>query len=787
MWDSLSIVLFGRDKLRVQLANNGWQGANNHNCRNKQAISNDAFLTKHNHRLSQKQSMITCRTGIRRSAALTHCVAISVALVVMSPLSVGDDRVDFFEKKIRPQMVEHCYQCHSAAAAAKGRLEGDLQLDTRDGTRRGGDTGPAVVPGNPEKSLLISALRHDELEMPPKRNLPARVIADFVHWIKLGAVDPRDGKRLEGNALIDWEQARKHWAFRPLDNHTPPDVAQPGWIRNGIDRFILAKLREKELTPANEADERILVRRAYFDLIGLPPSPKDVTQFVDDASPSAWEALIDRLLESDHYGERWGRHWLDVARFGESEGSSANNNNARPNAYKYRDAVIKAFNADMPFDEFVAAQLAGQAVSDSFDFADDLDQFPQLGSSLEDSDNPNDKMFHKLDDMVSATGSAFLGMTVGCARCHDHKIDPIPAEDYYRLTAVFFDLAQVKPLAGKRSVALEFTEPHLLAGGSWKRPVRKVSPGFVTVLMRDDRSSESWLTATGTTTESSSKPMNPRHGLARWLTDVDRGAGNLLARVIVNRLWQHHFGRGIVKTPNDFGHLGAKPSHPQLLDWLASELIRNEWHLKPMHRLIMNSATYRQASGERWLETDAENQWVWHYQTQRLEAEIIRDNMLSVSGALNPKMYGPSVPLNIEAMNSDEPEARRRSLYTESQRFTAHPTLRVFDSVDNFQSVGRRTVSTTPSSALFMLNAPFVWRQAGLMAERIRIEAGNEHVEQVNRIYEIAFARPPTADERILGIEFLETTSSDDDEGTKRAFVQYCHAIMGLNEFIYVR
>ncbi len=724
------------------------------------------------------------RLGLK---ALTQWIATFVALFATIPDCAGDDRIDFFEKKIRPQLVEHCYQCHSAAAAAKGKLEGDLQLDTRDGTRRGGDTGPAVVPGHPEKSLLISALRHDDLAMPPERKLADRVIADFVLWIKQGAVDPRDGKRLEGAELIDWKKAREHWAFQPLDNPVPPDVTQPDWIRNPIDRFSLSKLGEMKLAPANEADRRTLVRRAYFDLIGLPPTPEAVSQFVDDRSESAWDDLIDRLLESEHYGERWGRHWLDVARFGESEGASASNNQARSSAYKYRDAVIRAFNEDMPFDEFVAAQVAGKAASESSTFANDLAQFPHLGTSLEDSDNPNDKMFHKLDDMVSATGSAFLGMTVGCARCHDHKIDPIPSEDYYRLTAVFFDLANVKPLAGKRPVALEFTEPHLLAGGSWKRPVRSVSPGFVTVLTRGDRKPESWLRTPTTTTESPSEPANPRHGLARWLTDVERGAGHLLARVIVNRLWQHHFGRGIVKTPNDFGHLGEKPSHPQLLDWLAGELIRNDWHLKPLHRLIMNSSTYRQAASDRWLETDAENQWVWHYRTRRLEAEIIRDNMFSVAGTLNPKMYGPSVPLNIESKDADDSEARRRSIYTVSQRFTAHPTLRVFDSVDNFQSVGRRTVSTTPSSALFMFNAPFVWQQARLMADRIRNEAGSEHVKQVDLIYEIAFARLPTAEERMLGLEFLQATSSDDDEQPKPPLVQYCHTIMSLNEFIYVR
>ncbi len=506
-------------------------------------------------------------------------------------------------------------------------------------------------------------------------------------------------------------------------------------------------------------------------------------QFVNDSSSTAYADLIDRLLKNEHYGERWGRHWLDVARFGESEGASASLNGIRSNAFRYRDAVIRAFNQDMPFDAFVTAQVAGQGASTELALANDLAQFPHLGTNLENADNPNEKMFHKLDDMVSATGSAFLGLTIGCARCHDHKIDPIPAEDYYRLTAVFFDLASVKPLAGKRPVALRFTEPHLLAGGSWKRPVKKVTPGFVTVLMRDGQRSENWLAATATAKagQSAVKPSDPRNGLARWLTDVDRGAGHLLARVIVNRLWQHHFGRGIVKTPNDFGDLGEEPSHPQLLDWLAGELIRNGWRLKPIHRVIMTSATYQQASSDRWLNDDADNGWVWHYRTRRLEAEIIRDNILSVSGALNPKMYGPSV--NVGAKGTANAEKLRRSIYMLAPRFSAHPTLRLFDSVDNFQSVGQRTVSTTPSSALFMLNSQFVWQQAELMAQQVEKEAGRKAGAQVDRIYEIAFA----AEERRLGIEFLKMKSADDDEQAKPVLVQYCHAVMGLNEFIYVR
>ena len=303
--------------------------------------------------------------------------------------------------------------------------------------------------------------------------------------------------------------------------------------------------------------------------------------------------------------------------------------------------------------------------------------------------------------------------------------------------------------------------------------------------MRGASRSEDWLTAKpGATT------ADPRYALALWMTDVGRGAGQLLARVIVNRVWQHHFGRGIVDTPNDFGFLGAKPTHPQLLDWLAGELIRNGWQLKPLHRLIMNSAAYRQASSERWVERDRDNRLIWQHQTRRLEAEIIRDNILSVSGALKKQMYGPSTAIGSIAKGKagkEKPETWRRSVYMMAPRFNTHPVLRVFDAVDNLQSVGSRTVSTTPSGALFMFNAPFLWQQAELMAERIEREAGETPDAQVDHIYEVAFTRPPTDEERALGIQFLDRKPTKDDKNGKNVLVHYCHAIMGLNEFIYIR
>ncbi|MEM7233036.1 MAG: DUF1549 and DUF1553 domain-containing protein, partial [Planctomycetota bacterium] len=515
----------------------------------------------------------------------------------------------------------------------------------------------------------------------------------------------------------DAKSDRDHWAFRPLRRVTPPSIEDP-WVRNPVDRFVLAKLREKKLTPAAEADRSTLLRRAHLDLLGFPPAPKLAKSFVNDAKGFPYEKLIDRLLESDHFGERWGRHWLDVARFGESEGSNPEEDRERGHSYKYRDAVIRAFNADLPFDEFVAFQVSGKSLDPEEDAAlgKDLSAFPKLGTRLQRNSHPNDKTFHILDDMVSAFGSSFLGLTIGCARCHDHKLDPISSAEYYELTAVFFDMANVSDKVGVNQVDL-FREPFLLAGGSWQRPVRKVEPGFVRVLMRDGLEAKSWSV-------NEKNELRPREALAHWVTDAEKGGGALLARVIVNRLWQHHFGQGIVRTPNDFGQLGELPTHPDLLDWLAGELIRGNWRLKPMHRLLMSSATYRQSAGERWASVDADNKWLWHFRTRRLEAEAIRDSILSASGALITKLYGPSISIGSSRRRyREKPSHWRRSIYLMTPRFVSHPVLGVFDSVNNFQSQGTRRVSTTPNGALFMLNSGFLRKQAEILSERVRKEA----------------------------------------------------------------
>ena len=693
----------------------------------------------------------------------------------------GARDTEFFEKRIRPVLVKECYACHSEQAARRKQLKGSLLLDSRTGTLKGGESGPAVVPGQPGDSLLLDALQHKSFEMPPGKKLSDQIIADFEKWVRMGAADPRTGAPADLRA-ISLAAGREHWAFRPLQEVVPPWNTDPVWSQNPVDRFVAARLAEKGLTPSGAADRQTLIRRAYFDLIGLPPTPDEVHAFVDDPSQKALQSLVDRLLASQHYGERWGRHWLDVARFGESEGSDLAANALRQNAYKYRDAVIRAFNQDLPWDEFVALQIAGRGLRQQSDLAADLGQFPHLGTRLEGSADPNDKMFHRLDDMVATTGTAFLGLTVGCARCHDHKIDPVSAEEYYRLTAVFFDQVKEAPKAGKRTRRLQVTEPHLLAAGSWKRPVRQVTPGFVEVLMNRNSRSEDWIT------KAKASHSDPRFPLALWLTDSERGAGHLLARVIINRVWQHHFGRGIVATPNDFGLLGSRPTHPQLLDWLANEFIRNGWQIKPIHRLILSSATWQQSSGDKWTDKDAGNHWLWHYQPRRLESEIVRDNMLSVTESLKMEMYGKSIPVgSLRGRKFQEkPETWRRSIYLMVPRFESHPMLKVFDAVENVQSIGARTISTTPSTALFMLNAPFVWGQADRLAARVRRHEDQNAEEQVRFLYRVLFARNPSDEEWRLGVEFLGADSKYGQQEGRSTLTRYCHLLFGLNEFIYV-
>jgi hypothetical protein len=950
------------------------------------------------------------------------------------------DAINFFETKIRPVLVEHCYKCHSADALKADNLQSELLLDTREGIRKGGESGPTVVPGDVKASALIAAIRHETFEMPPKSKLPKAVIDDFVKWVESGAVDPRDGKKVEiVRKGVDVAAGKKFWSFQPLSEAGPPKAKNTTWAKNEVDQFILARQEAAGISANTMAERRTFIRRAYFDLWGLPPDPEDVKAFVSDDSPVAYGQLIDRLLEGQHYGERWARHWLDLARFAESNGYAFDKD--RPAAYHYRDFVIKALNADMPYDQFVKLQVAGDQIN-PLDFdAQSATGFIAAGpfTSQQTQKERERSRYEQLDDIVATLGTSMLGLTIGCARCHNHKFDPIGDHDYYRLTASFaetgfqdydwdpdpegtrkakaaFDAehkpfldARAKlekevlpgrldewlktksklPRAEKLSVwhtigpfpaasydaafkqafapqkKAELDKPvgelkwsakpewkdetvhntltgnnsanylyrtievaskvvidvsfgcddgivvflngkqilskptmggaapdqHLVklnlttgrndllvkivnGGGpsgfyfsakgvatpknvqdilnlevaKWTDPQRQVvlkwfaprdpewfqldreekehlakapkpditkifsarkngatynfgadtrkvyflargnsnvktglaRPGFLRVLMEGEHQENKWLTDEPTTEKPAT--IHPRVALGEWLTDTEAGAGNLLARVIVNRLWQHHLGTGIVNTPSDFGNQGTRPTHPQLLDYLARQLIQNGWKLKPIHRLIMTSATYQQSGtvNDDAVNIDPANELWWRRPPGRLEAEIIRDNLFTVSGSLDMTMHGPG------SLDQANP---RRSVYLKVMRGNLIPILQLFDAPDAIQSIGNRDVTTVPPQALAMMNSPFVRTIADKFAARISSDKDLATEDIVERAYWLALSRPPEPDEVERMAAFLNSQTQsygNDDKAKTTALADYCQIMLCLNEFVIV-
>ncbi|MCH2060684.1 MAG: DUF1549 and DUF1553 domain-containing protein [Verrucomicrobiales bacterium] len=566
-----------------------------------------------------------------------------------------------------------------------------------------------------------------------------------------------------GGATADDPQ----WSFKPLADKVQPGSDDSPWIANPVDGFILEKLQEHDLMPQDEADRHSLVRRVSATLTGLPPSVEQIEDFLTDSDPGAYARMVDRLLASPHYGERWARHWLDVARFGESNGIlTVNEDKVRGDAWQYRDAVIRALNADLPFDQFVRFQFVDSPEGQKA--YRPLRQFIHLGTRLQNNADPNDKQFHRLDDMISTTGNAFLGMTLGCARCHDHPVDPVTTEEYYRFSAIFFDQVREAPKASRKKIPLSITSPRVLLKGNWATPGEAVTPGFIDRLMR--KPVDYWQAGGKGNLQS----------LADWLTDTGNGAGQQLARVMVNRIWHYHFGRGLVATPNDFGSLGSRPSHPRLLDWLAAQLIRGGWKIKPIHRLILGSSTYRQSSARELAAAaeDTDNNLLWEYRPRRLEAEIIRDHLLSVAGVLRNDMFGRSISIgNYKKSEDDRPESWRRSIYLQVHRAVRHPTLSLFDPPDSERSDGARTSASSPESALFALNAPFLWTLSSHFAKRIEKEAGEDMVNRIEHAYMLALCRPPRENEIEIGLQFLRSGNTLTD---------YAHMIFGLNEFIYV-
>jgi hypothetical protein len=803
--------------------------------------------------------------------------------------AVDREGIEFFEKRIRPVLADRCYSCHSARAE---KLKAGLLLDSRAAMLRGGDQGPALKPGDPDGTLLLRAIRYtdEDLKMPPKGKLPAEVVKDFEAWVKRGAPMPADAAAAAPaprKKEIDVEKGRAFWSFRPLQAPLPPDVKQAAWVRTPVDRFILERLEARGIAPNPPADPRRVLRRATFGLTGLPPAPEEVEAFARDPSPEAYARALDRLLDSPHYGERWARHWLDVARFAESHGFEQDYD--RENAFYYRDFVIQAFNQDMPFDQFVRWQVAGDELAPEDPLAWMATGFLGAGAFptqlTEVEFEP--ARYDELDNMTSTVGAAMLGLSVGCARCHDHKYDPLPTRDFYRLAATFtaairshkeFDLepealrralaeweprhaplaealgafeknelparfdawraerawekpgAKLPPelvkeaKAGRRDKALEhykkideewkkrnkavqdslakkprpatvlvtteglkplkhhaddrgfphfYQETYFLARGDVNKKQGAASPGFLQVLSRapEDR----WLAPA----PAGARTPHRRAALARWLTDVEAGAGPLLARVIVNRLWQHHFGRGIVSTPNDFGAQGEPPSHPELLEWLAGELLRNGWRLKPIHKLLLTSAVYLESAeaDPARSKADPDNRLFWRREPRRLEAEAIRDSLLAVSGLLDRRMYGPGT--------LDE-SMTRRSLYFFVKRSRLISMMQVFDAPEPLVPIGARPTTTIAPQALLFLNSPQVRRAAAAFAARV---LGTS--DPVREAYRAALGRAPAPEEARAAAAFLEDQSASyarDGRGDARgrALADFCQALLCLNEFVYV-
>jgi hypothetical protein len=740
-------------------------------------------------------------------ARLAHSLLAVGCVLLLSLVAQAEspEAEALFTEKIRPILTSACLRCHSATKA-----RGGLRVDTRDHLLRGDERGPAVVPGKPEQSLLLRALRHtdEELKMPPGKPLPESVVQDFAAWIRSGA-------NWSGGRLVE----RKHWAFEPIKKPDPPAVTGS---ENAIDAFILDRLARSELRPVGEASKLMLLRRVTFDLTGLPPTPEEVAAFLKDASPGAYPRLVDRLLASPRYGERWARHWLDVVRYADSGGFEGDH--FYPNAWRFRDYVIRSLNNDKPFSRFVEEQVAGDELWPGDAEAAQATALYCVGPVLEEAAMIGNQLEQEwLNDAADTTGAAFLGLTMGCARCHDHKFDPISQKDYYGLEAVFaasdrpypskIRLARIKVLNGLLSDApvpkSAMADPRCTIRTEERTGFRlfhRDTPFTVHRLHRGeiDKTREALgpaapeaLCQASSLPDFSTVPVEKRRAtFAHWLTTPENP---LTARVIVNRVWGWHFGQAIVRTPNDFGLQGEPPSHPELLDWLAHDFIEHGWQLKRLHRQILLSKAYRrQSAADGPLPTkDVENHLLWHFPRHRLEGEAVRDAILACAGSLHGKSYGPPVapPLDAQELTGlfdakgkwpvpkDAAEHTRRSIYVLTRRTFTHPMLAAFDAPEVMSSCPGRRQTIVPTQALALLNSPLARTQAAVFARRLRADCGSDSMAIVNRAWLLAFARPITPSERSRALEFLEERGKIDREA---ALTELCLALFNTNEFIYL-
>lgn len=716
------------------------------------------------------------------------------------------DEVDF-DRHVAPILVTRCLECHNELTSSGG-----LVLSRAETAARGGDSGSVMVAGRPDDSALVERVATGE--MPPDRKgrsqkLPDDEIAVLRRWIAEGAAWPRGRVLDQYERTTSTRAGRDWWSLQPVKRPEAPVVSQSSRSLNPIDAFVVARLNSAGMTPAPPADRRTLIRRVYFDLVGLPPTAEEVEAFAHDKSPDAYPQLVARLLDSPHYGERWARYWLDLVRFAETSGYERDQE--KPGAWKYRDWVVRAINEDKPYDRFVVEQLAGDELPQRDEDTVIATGFLRLGTWNDEPNDPEDYKYDRLEDLVHATSSAFLGTTVKCARCHDHKFDPIRQMDYYRIGAAFWP-GPIEPRArellggptreelgfevlGWTDVTQNPSPLHLLKKGELAHPGPVVEPGTLSMIPALDRPFATALPEARTT--------GRRLQLARWIVDPRHP---LTARVYANRLWQHHFGQGLVRTPDNFGFTGDQPSHPELLDWLADELVQGGWTSKRLHQLIVTSQTYQQASvhpnQEAYAKSDPDNRLLWRASRRRQDAEALRDSILAVSGQLDLRIGGPSFKpvINPEALEglsrkgadvqpSPASEQSRRSVYMYSQRSLLPPLMTTFDFCDTTLPCGQRDVSVVAPQALALLNGSFAHEQSKAVAARVRAADGQDPGAQVQAAWRLVLARAPSEVETAVALAHLARQRRHFEslpQADELALASLCHALLNCNEFIYV-
>jgi len=810
----------------------------------------------------------------RLSTLASSCFRLAVPALLLSMLCQGaHGQAVSFSRDVQPILAARCYACHGPDEAEAG-----LGLHEREAAFAELDSGEAaIVAGRPDESALLARVSSEDadLRMPPEGEaLSAEEIAILKAWIEAGA---------------EWE---KHWAFVPLQHLEPPKVNGTDWVTNPIDAFVLSRLEANELSPQSPADKRTLARRVYYDVTGLPPTPAELAEYLADERPDAYERLVDRLLASPRYGEKWARHWLDVVRYAET--NSFERDAVKPYVWKYRDYVIRSLNDDKPYDQFVIEQLAGDELDEVTTDSITATGYYRLGTWDDEPADPLQSRYDDLDNIVSTTGQGFLGLTVGCARCHDHKIDPFPQTNYYGLLSFFADVTpfalpnhrdaklhslwDLSPPEEKlRREELSSTIRELQKSGrvieqqvikrmdaadqrrTETKERQKVLDEKLDQFFEGDEKQQYGKIASANTAAkaaiaeipaaeyvlslakcnprpdathvmmrgnphvlgdpvepcfpdlfSSAPPEIPevaegarsagrRRVLAEWIASPEN---MLTSRVIVNRVWQHHFGRGIVRSANNFGQLGTPPTHPQLLDWLAGWFTDEGWSLKTLHRLILMSSTYRMSSQaeEAALAADPDNDLFWRFNMRRLSAEEIRDSVLLVSGQLNEQMYGPSVypKLSEEVLhtqsepgkgwNTSQPfqEAARRSIYIHIKRSLIPPELAMFDFPETDTSCEARFVTTLPAQALNLLHGEFLQTSAGQLADRVKQEAGEELEAQVAHTLRLTLSREPDRESIDDGMQLIEKLKAEHGLQQEKAFRQFCVMALNLNEFVYL-